>query len=166
MLRTAISLVADEFSGQRLLFLALGENSPPERIGNAEVSFIPYQDDEKIVASYYQASDIYVHAARADTFPNTVIESLACATPVVATGIGGITEQIDDGVNGFLVPPARPDMMAARIHQLFSDDELRLKMGASAAESARRRFDLNRQVNDYLRWYNEILESSKNRAKS
>src|SRR5207302_2872341 len=44
--------------------------------------------------SLHDALPIYLHAARADTFPNTVLEALACATPVVATAVGGIPEQV------------------------------------------------------------------------
>jgi len=65
-----------------------------ERIGQAEVKFVPYQSSPEDVAKYYQIADVYVHAARADTFPNTVLEALACGAPVVATAVGGIPEQI------------------------------------------------------------------------
>jgi hypothetical protein len=47
-----------------VLFLALGEDAPAERIGQAEVRFVPYQKDPHLVARYYQAADVYVHAAR------------------------------------------------------------------------------------------------------
>jgi glycosyltransferase involved in cell wall biosynthesis len=81
-------------SQRPLVFVALGEDAPAERIGAAEIRFVPYQKDPAVVARYYQAADIYIHSARADTFPNTVLEALACGTPVVATAVGGIPEQV------------------------------------------------------------------------
>lgn len=158
-MRDAISRVGDLLHGKRIKFIALGEDAPPERIGDVEVGFVPYQKESEAVACYYQAADVYVHAARADTFPNTVLEALACGTPIVATAVGGIPEQIEDGVTGFLVPPGNADAMALRIVQLFERVDVRQKMGVQAAISARTSFDVDRQVEDYLEWYKKILFS-------
>ena len=56
--------------------------------------FVGHQKSAQTVAQYYQAADVYLHAATADTFPRAVLEALACGTPVVATGVGGIPEQV------------------------------------------------------------------------
>ena len=122
---------------------------------------------------YFQAADIYVHAARADTFPNSILEALACGTPVAATAVGGIPEQIQsarpcdgvspataeaaetDGPTGWLVPPHDPVALAAAITWLLDNPDLRRKLGRSAAVTARRRFDLQRQTRDYLSWYHD-----------
>ena len=158
MMRTAIGIVADCLKDKKVLFIALGEEAPPEQLGKAKIQFVPYQGDLKAVAAYYQAADVYIHAAKVDTFPNAVLEALACGTPVVATAVGGIPEQVEHGVTGFLVPPGDAEMMASRIEQLLSDDELRREMGAQAAKAARSRFNLEQQVSKYLDWYQEILE--------
>jgi glycosyltransferase involved in cell wall biosynthesis len=174
-MRTAIARVAAD-SKRRLLFLAVGENGPAEHIGKAEVRFIPYQKDPAVVARYYQAADVYVHGAKADTFPNTVLEALACGTPVVATAVGGIPEQVR-GLNisdfqmqgggvtphgsldatGILTVPGDADTLAAGIRILLTDAALRERLGENAAQDAIERFDLNREVNSYLDWYREIL---------
>ena len=157
-MRAAVAQVAECGGGQSVLFIALGEDAPAERIGQTEVHYVPYEEDPKAVARYYQAADVYIHAARADTFPNTVLEALACGTPVVATAVGGIPEQIEDGMTGFLVSPGDSEMMADRIKQLLDHDGLRQQMRQQAAETAQRRFDLERQIHDYLGWYEEIIE--------
>jgi len=158
-MRDALAHVAGGDSGQRILFIALGEDAPSEQIGRAELRFVPYQQDPKTVARYYQAADVYIHAAKADTFPNTVLEALACGTPVVATAVGGIVEQIQDGRTGFLTPPGDSISLADRIARLLTDATLRQRMGRDAAAMAQRCFDLNRQIDDYLSWYREILDS-------
>lgn len=157
-MRTAICLVADRLPNQRIIFIALGEAASYEQIGRAEVRFVPYQSDPALIAGYYQAADIYAHASKADTFPNTVLEALACGTPVVATAVGGIPEQLSEGVTGFLVPPGGAEAMAAAIVRLCSDEGLRARFGRCAADEAKERFDLNRQVDDLLNWYEEIQE--------
>jgi glycosyltransferase involved in cell wall biosynthesis len=158
-LRLAISRVAERIPN--VLFVALGEAGPSETMGQAEIRFVPYEKDPRLVARFYRAADLYIHASKADTFPNSVLEAIACGIPVVATHVGGIPEQIREGKTGFLTPPGDPQEMAARIEQLLTDDVLRNKMGKNAAEDACRRFDLNRQVDEYLAIYQEIQRTYK-----
>jgi glycosyltransferase involved in cell wall biosynthesis len=157
-LRTALAQIAERCHGQPILFLALGEDSPPEHMGKAKVQFVPYQRDPAVLAQFYCAADVYVHAARADTFPNTVLEAMACGVPVVATAVGGIPEQVQDGMTGLLVPPSEPQKMAAALLALLSQEDLRKRLAWAAAEEARKRFALNRQVNDFVTWYQEVLQ--------
>jgi glycosyltransferase involved in cell wall biosynthesis len=172
-LQGALGIVSETLKTRSLLFLALGENAPDKRIGDARMHFIPYQNDPEAVAAYYQASDLYVHAARADTFPNTVIEALACGTPVVATAVGGVPEQVNplpsgiardkgnrqesDLPTGMLVPKGDAKAMSAAIGVLLGDEALRLRLSDNAFQEARRRFSLDQQVKTYLSWYEEIL---------
>ena len=172
-LRAAISRVAAPADGQRLFFVALGEDGPSERVGQAEIHFVPYQIVPEAVARYYQAADLYIHAARADTFPNTVLEALACGTPVIATAVGGIPEQVkglrtDGGslnshrreeATGLLTSPGDAEELKLRIEQVLGDEPLRLQLSINAAADARRRFRLGQQVDAYLSWYQEILRS-------
>ena len=109
---------------------------------------------------YYQAADIYVHGAKADTFPNTVLEAIACGTPVVASAVGGIPEQIEEGVTGFLVPPNNATAMAEAIQKLLNNDALRHQMSQAAATSAQQNFNLERMVDDYLKLYLNLIENN------
>jgi glycosyltransferase involved in cell wall biosynthesis len=172
-LQAALRSISETLKTHPLLFLALGENAPDMQIGEARVHFVPYQHNPGDVAEYYQASDLYVHAARTDTFPNTVIEALACGTPVVATAVGGVPEQItplpfgiaadkerpqaSDQSTGILVPKGNAKAMSEAIRVLLSDETLHLRLSLNASQEARRRFSLDQQVNTYLSWYEEIL---------
>lgn len=156
VLKQAIAQVANRIPG--VIFVALGEAGASEQVGQAELRFVPYQKDPAFVARYYRSADIYIHAARADTFPNTVIEALACGIPVVASNVGGIPEQIKDGQTGFLTPVGDPQAMAARIEQLITNRDLRRRMGKAAAQDVSHRFDLDLQVDRYLTYYQEILD--------
>ena len=175
-MRSAIEQLAERRLQRQLIFVALGEDAPAERIGAAEIRFVPYQKDTAVVARYYQAADIYIHSARADTFPNTVLEALACGTPVVATAVGGIPEQVKSlqsldhrssvgqaigydprEATGMLVAPGDPEMMALSIERILDNDALRRRLGENAAKDAEVRFDLKREINDYLLWYNALL---------
>ena len=161
-LKSAVAFVAERLHNQ-MLFIALGEDGPAEQIDKVEVRFVPYKNDLQSVARYYQAADVYVHAARADTFPNTVLEALSCGTPVVATAVGGIPEQIVDAKTGFLTQPENAAHMAEKIIQLLVNDDLLRKMGITAGNYASTHFGLDRMVNDYLGYYQEILHEWQSR---
>jgi glycosyltransferase involved in cell wall biosynthesis len=157
-LRTAVGQLAAALIDRTVLFIALGEDGPTERIGAAEVRFVPFVHSPEDVARYYQAADIYIHAARADTFPNSVLEALACGVPVIATAVGGIPEQIEDEVTGFLVPGGDAQSIAVRARQVLTDTSLRRFLGVQASETARQHFDLRTQASSYLAWYEELLD--------
>jgi len=159
-MRKALSLVTEDLGLEELLFIALGETASSERIGNAEVRFVPYQNDQSILASYYRASDVYIHAVRAETFGLVLAEASACGVPVVATDVGGIPEVIQDGKTGLLTPIGDPETMASKICQLIVDGDLRTTMGENAAAFAKSRFDINQQAARYLDWYEEILTTN------
>ena len=155
-MRAAIARVASELRAQSLTFVALGEDAPHEQLGTAEIRFFPFRPEPTEVARFYQAADVYLHGARIDTFPNAVLEALACGTPVVASAVGGIPEQIDDGRTGFLVPPADAEAMAAKLAHALDEDTNR-HMSEAAAMDAAQRFALDRYVEDHLQWYKDIL---------
>ena len=155
-LQSALAEIAK--SGAKVLCIALGEAAPTERIGDVEIQFVPYQKDPERVARHYQAADLYIHPARVDTFPTTVLEALACGTPVVASAVGGIPEQVIEGRTGFLVPVGDARAMAGRVLDLLADEGLRVRMGQEAAEDAARRFGLERMVREYLAFYRANLK--------
>lgn len=148
---------------QKIIFIALGDTGQDEPIAdNITLRYVSYQTDPQRIAQYYQAADVFLHAALADNFPNTILEALACGTPVIATGVGGIPEQIqalDESQNptGVLVALRDFTGMARGIERLLTDDNLRLQMGVHAAHDARLRFDLENFVKNYLHWYTEII---------
>jgi glycosyltransferase involved in cell wall biosynthesis len=166
VLDAAFGQLGNRLTRQLLLLIVLGETAPTERRGRNEVRFVAYQGDPETVARYYQAADLYVHPSRADTFPSTVLEALACGTPVVATAVGGIPEQVldlgahtADQATGILTPPADAAALAAGIERLVLDPKLLQQLSQNAAADARSRFDFERQADDYLNWYGEILSS-------
>jgi glycosyltransferase involved in cell wall biosynthesis len=174
----ALQRTAAQLPGRRIVFLALGEAGQSEQVGTAEVRFLPFVEDPTLVARYYQAADVYVHAARADTFPTSILEALACGTPVAATATGGIPEQVrslavedmafagplHDEPTGILSPQGDAAVLAQGLVRLLTDDELRQRMGAAAARDARTRFDLERQADAYLLWYEALLDGTRGPA--
>ncbi len=176
-LREAVGLYAA--GGKEVLFLALGETAPEERLEQVTIRFVPFERESARVAAFFQAADIYLHAARADTFPQVVLEALACGTPVVGTAVGGIPEQVkglaglpgaDAGAvwsreeaTGALTPAGDPQAMARTLEALSDDPELLRQLAANAAHDAVRRFDIERELRDYRQWYGQIMAEDRTR---
>lgn len=157
-IKISLSLVSERVPERNILLLAIGDSAPPETVGNARIEFIPFFSDPEKMAKYYQASDIYLHAAKVDNFPTTVIEALACGVPVIATAVGGIPEQIVTGETGFLTRPGDPSDMADKIELLLKNSSLREEMGERAYSDAKKRFGLDLQVERYLELYKELID--------
>ncbi len=162
-LRSAVEMLATRWPAGNLLLIALGEKTKIEANRSVPIRFEPPVIDPGRMALFYQAADLYLHAAKADTFPNTILEALACGTPVVATAVGGIPEQLHCLLGpapfptGILTPPGDATALAAGAERILRDDVLRQRLGVNAARDARERFDIRTCAKSYLDWFEELL---------
>ena len=81
---------------------------------------------------YYSAGDVVVTTPWYEPFGLTPLEGMACGRPVIGSNVGGIAHTVVDGQTGFLVPPRDPAMLAARLHEIFTNSEQRERMGTAA----------------------------------
>jgi glycosyltransferase involved in cell wall biosynthesis len=139
--------------------VALGDErkeGATEHFGQVTIHYIPRVSNPLIVAQFYQAADLYLHAAKADTFPNTILEAMACGLPVIASNVGGIPEQVVDGVTGFLVPPGNPDLIVSAVQYLLSNPGIAQEFSRAAVERVNELFTQEHMVEQYVQWYKEI----------
>lgn len=156
----SISKIKNELN-KNISFISLGGINYSRKNGKITKIEIPYQSDQKQIAKYYQAADVFLHAAKADNYPLTILESLCCGIPVIATSVGGISEQIKDGITGFLIPQEDPISMASKIDYLLDNPDLLKKFSIQAANDSKVRFNLDRMIADYLDFYEEVIETWK-----
>ncbi len=116
--------------------------------------------DPLTMAMYYRASNIFVHSTLADTFPTTVLEAMACGTPVVASKVGGVPEQIQDGSTGFLVRPQDPAVLARTLAFLTENQDKARQVARRARSRVKRRYGRERMIRDYFDWYAEIMHNN------
>ncbi|MGZ4412641.1 MAG: glycosyltransferase family 4 protein [Gaiellaceae bacterium] len=90
------------------------------------------------VLELLRAADASLLSSAWENFPHAVVESLAVGTPVISTSVGGVSEAVQDGENGLLVPSGDPQALAAAIDRYFADEELRKALRAAALASAGR----------------------------
>ena len=100
------------------------------------------------INAFQSGSDVVVQKSTREGFGLVVTEAMWKRAAVVGGRVGGIVEQIEDGVTGYLV--SDPDGCAERVAGLLRDEKARRHMGAAARESVRRRFLTPRHLSDYL----------------
>lgn len=87
------------------------------------------------LAQVYASSDVHVSASEFETLGNTVLESLACGTPVVVARTQGFCDTVIDGVTGFLFTPQSSSDCEKYLLKLQRDSELLRKMGAAGSSA-------------------------------
>ncbi len=111
------------------------------------------------VREYLYASDAFVLPSLQEGMPNSLLEAMACSLPVIATRIGGVTDIIEDGVNGILVPPAEVSPLAEAMLRVLSDRDLSVSLASHARRTVEMHFSLDRVVGGYLRLYRALMNT-------
>ncbi|HIH96473.1 MAG TPA: glycosyltransferase [Thermoplasmata archaeon] len=106
---------------------------------------------EILVNSVQRAASVVLQKSLKEGFALTVSEALWKGTPVVASNIGGITLQVIDGENGYLVDPFDYKGCADRVIKLLKNPEKAKEMGQKGREHVKKNFLITRQLLDWLR---------------
>jgi glycosyltransferase involved in cell wall biosynthesis len=93
-----------------------------------------------------------------DNLPNTVLEALACGTPVVGFEVGGIPDMVRPGVTGMLAPAQDLRALGETIQSILNNDTLRKKISQNCRRVAVEEYSLERQAKQYLGLYRNILK--------
>lgn len=121
--QTTFLVVGDElFSGTASGYRAELERSAANLGIGKIVRFLGQRED---VPRLLAASDALVHPSiEPEPFGRSIAEAQAAAIPVIASDIGGIPELIEDGVNGYLIPPGDADALADHLEKVLDDPEV------------------------------------------
>jgi glycosyltransferase involved in cell wall biosynthesis len=113
--------------------------------------------DHPALVDLYQQADIFCLPTRADTMGWVLLEAMACATPVVATNVGGIPDLVRNDT-GILVHPAKPRELRGAIHALLNDEGTRIALGEQARAVCEQRYDARRQTAELIRLMRQEVE--------
>ncbi|MBU2952158.1 glycosyltransferase [Tamlana agarivorans] len=112
--------------------------------------------DERLMAVAYSAADVFVIPSLMDNLPNTVLESLACGTPVIGFNIGGIPDMIEEGENGILCDEISSFGLKKAIEKFLNIkdrfDKKRIR------ENAAKKYDLSVQAQAYSKLFKSTLK--------
>jgi len=105
------------------------------------IDFVGYQTPDA-VREYLQVSDIFVMSSFAEGVPVVLMEAMMSGLPVVATQIAGVSELVEDEVNGFLVPPSDVGSLTQKIQMLLADESLRKRLGDRGQQKVSQEFNI------------------------
>jgi len=102
------------------------------------VTFIGWTE-YKDMPKYLHDCDVYVSTALSDGTPVSVLEAMACQKACIVTDVGGVSEWIEDDVNGCLIPPRQPHILAQNILKLANDPVKRERIGKLAYNTIKKK---------------------------
>jgi glycosyltransferase involved in cell wall biosynthesis len=88
------------------------------------------------------AFDVFALSSRYEGLPTVIAEAMACGVPVVATAVNAVADLVEPGVTGTLVPPARPDLMAAAIGHVLDSPAQAAEMVSAARDRVGHRYGI------------------------
>ena len=125
------------------------------RLGIVDEShFEPIVSD---VAVWMRRIDIFVLSSESESFPNALLEAMACGCCVVGSKVGGVPELISDGQDGLLFCPGNVEDLAAKLTLLVDRPDLRSKYATAAVRTAHERFPMQRTVARIEEIYDSLL---------
>ena len=154
---TLLSKALSSLSQDPSLFLvSVGSGKPEEPVP------IPYLHlgqvtDDRWLSLIYSAADLFVIPSLQDNLPNTVLESMACGTPVVGFAVGGIPDMVRHGTTGLLAPPHDVDGLRAAIEELLNDPVQRTELRANCRRVAVEEYSREMQVRRYAELYKSLI---------
>ncbi len=101
--------------------------------------------------------DVFLMTSKAEGTPLVILEAMSMGIPVVATDVGGISEQVANGKTGIVVPPKDVNAIAKAVLYLLENDETRKRCGINARERTVKHFSLNKCVEEHRLLYKDIV---------
>jgi len=149
LLREAVTQMNED----KIILCAVGSNSVD--VTGKNVRAFGRIEDERMMSIIYSSVDAFIIPSLEDNLPNTVLESLVCGTPVIGFPVGGISDMVQDGVNGYLTK-------GVGVSQLKDSIDRFLKSMASLdrnaiSQKAREKYDSSVQADAYADLYRSIL---------
>jgi glycosyltransferase involved in cell wall biosynthesis len=149
----ALALCADN---KDLGVMIWGDDSQWQYPPNIRVRRFGFISDEESLSQLYSACSIFVCPSRIDNLPNTVLESMACGTPVIGSQVGGIPDMIRPGNTGWLYGENSAKECAKTIRAAFLEKDDLSHYGERCRRAVIHQYNLQLQANRYLRLYNSF----------
>ena len=108
----------------------------------------------------YARADIFTFPTQADVLPLAIMEAMASGLPVITTAVGGVSKQVEHGVDGFLIRPGDAGALAEATLRLARDPALLAAMSAAARRSAELNYNAARNYASLLQVCKECVEGA------
>lgn len=138
-----------DFAGAREYAASLGVDR--------QIAFLGTRTD---IPDLLNQAQIFVLSTHYEGFPISILEAMRAGLPIVATDVNGIGEQVDDGINGLLVPHGDPIALARALTKLIENPELRQQMGEMSRQKFVNEFTADRTVERVGDLYDRVIQST------
>jgi glycosyltransferase involved in cell wall biosynthesis len=120
--------------------------------------------NQKDIGAFYNACDVTVLLSQREGTPNTVLESMACGVPVIASDVADNAFVAGHGHSGFIVPVDDAASAATRVRELLASEELRRRFGVAARARVCAEFSLERAAGKLERIYRQCVAAKRKYA--
>ena len=139
-------------------FVLAGPGQVPDHPPNCRVTGMIEPDS---VVSLINAADVGILPSYTEGISNFLMECLSCAVPVIATGVGGTPELVEDGKTGILIRPRDAGALSAALGRLLDSPAERARMGRDGREDMIRRYDEGMLVDRMIGIHRSLLEGGR-----
>ncbi len=160
-LMEALRLLKERKDASKIALVIFGSHYSEDALEDVGFSVfqLGYIHDEPLLSCVYSAADIFVIPSLEDNFPNTVIESMACGTPVVGFSIEGALDMVRPGETGLSVKARDAEQLAEQIKWMIYHSKERKQMGLNARKLIEQEYTLEIQANRYQELYSSLSET-------
>ena len=156
--RKGFDLLSDALSrldGENITLLSIGGTNPDLEAVQPHRHFGTIESN-LLLSVFYSLADLFVIPSRQDNLPNTVLESMACGTPVVGYDTGGIPDMVRPGETGWLAEQGSVRSLRDKIQSALSDEAAQKRMGMRAREVVEEEYTFEEQAKKYRKMYNKL----------
>jgi len=111
------------------------------------------------IPSLLKSADVFVLPSRYEGMPNALLEAMAMGKASVATSVNGVSELVEDGVSGFLVPSNDADQLFSKLNQLLSNESLRGEIEKNALQHVKENFTMEEMTKHLEKLFIQFLQS-------
>ncbi len=148
-----IAKIVKEQLGNEIIFFLIGDGAMREQVekkiseyGLSEIVKILGMRSSDMMFSYLSAADVAIVPSYIECFGKILAEAMISGTPSIAYATGGLKYQIEDGVNGFLVPTGDFNAMAERIVELYKNPDMRKKIAENSLKIRNKYTDIEKTL--------------------
>jgi glycosyltransferase involved in cell wall biosynthesis len=173
-LAEAVKAIFEKYPKVTVRFIGMDIKAPDEfrkygpMTSDVILSLIPREYHNRLkLTGYVSVAEMISHRRKAictvvpgrgfESFSYTALEAMACGCPVVATHCGGPTEIIEDGVDGLLVSPGKPEELGIAIEKLLLDGELRKRIALNARAKVLKKYSIDVVVPQIVQYYERVI---------
>jgi len=159
----ALAMLSERLPNLRMVFVGDGEKAEDYRRVANELGVadrVVWAGFRRDVPAVLQAADMLILPSDIECLPFVILEAMGARLPVVASDVGGVSEEVEDGVTGRLVPPRNARALADAMADVLGRTDRGAAMGEAGRRKLERDFSIEACVGAVLDLYDEVCSAS------